>query len=120
LRLNRATVVCDVDRFRRHIGLAEADDAAGLVGDAIGHLRDAESLYGHGLFAGDDSQPIFAADAQELGGMYARVLTRLSGALIEAGSPELAREYAARALKLGLFGRHDRAATEIDLRFAAS
>jgi hypothetical protein len=120
LMLNRATVVCDVDRFRRHVTFAEADDAAGAVSDAIVHLRAAASLYGNGLFAGDVSQTLFSADARELHCIYARVLKRLSGALIERGSPELAREYATRALKLGLFAQHDAAGSQVHLRFAAS
>jgi hypothetical protein len=120
LSLNRATVVCDVDRFRRHISLAQADDAAGALGDAIAHLRAAESLYGHGLFAGDVSEAAFFGDVRELSETYARLLIQLSAALLERGLPDLAREYAARAHQHGALPLTARARSQVDLRFAAS
>jgi DNA-binding SARP family transcriptional activator len=120
LSLNWGAIVGDVDRFRRQVALAAAADAAGSLDDAIVHLRAAERLYGNGLFAGDDSEPAFLAGAQELAQIYAGVLARLSDALIEFGSPAVAREYAAKALKFGFIGRAGAAGTQKHLRFAAS
>jgi hypothetical protein len=119
LVLNRSAIACDVERFRRHIAMADADDVAGARDAAIDHLRSAERLYGSGLFAGDVSEPMFAAHTAELAAAYARVLARLSDALIERGSPALAREYAAKALKLNRFPSHANG-PQIHLRFAAS
>lgn len=119
LVVNRTTIVTDVDRFGWHVALAEAEDGAGALAATITHLRSAERLYGNGLFAGDISEPAFAAEAQRLESIYGRVLARLSGALIERGSPDTAREYAAKALKRGLFAAGASGA-HVHLRFAAS
>jgi hypothetical protein len=119
LILNRAAISCDVDRFRRHVALAQADDAAGLFSAAIAHLRSAEQLYGRGLFEGDISEPLFFDATQELAAVYAGVLARLNAALIERGSPILGQTYAAKALKFGVFGRPE-PVQRLDLRRAAS
>jgi DNA-binding SARP family transcriptional activator len=119
LAFNRAAIVCDVERFRHHAACAEADDAADGAHDAVAHLRAAERLYGHGLFAGDVSEPLFLAEAQDLAALYARVLGRLSGMLIERGSLDLARGYAAKAHKLGLLPDAERG-PQVHLRVAAS
>jgi hypothetical protein len=120
LILNRSTVTCDVERFRRLVRLADADDAAGATVQAITHFRAAEALYGNGLFAGDISEPVFFATARELAETYARILDRLSAELIVLGSPELARAYAAKAHKLGFFQRNRAAGANVNLRFVAS
>jgi hypothetical protein len=119
LALIRATVSCDVDRFRRLIARADDASAAGTPADAVAPLRAAERLYRNGLFAGDGAEPAFASVTSELAAQYAHVLARLSAALLERGSPDLAREYAAKAVKLrppsaGMRGPH------VHLRFAAS
>ena len=119
LTLNRAEIVCDVDRFRRHVALAEAGDDAGSLNDVIANLRAADALYRNGLFAGDVSDPVFSVPTRELAATYARVLARLSGALIERGLPEAAREYAAKAAKADLFG-DGTTRPHVHLRFATS
>lgn len=120
LALDRTAIVCDVDRFRQHAAQAEREDAAGALGAAIDHLRAAEALYATGLFAGDPSEPMFFAQTEELAAIYGRLLGRLSGALIEYGSPDLARAYATKAHRFRGFEQRGASGTQIHLRFAAS
>ncbi len=120
LVLNRATVSCDVERFRRLVRMADAEDAAGATLQAVTHLRAAEALYGNGLFAGDISEPVFVSTARELAETYARILERLSSELIAQGAPDVARAYATKALKLGFFQRNRPTGTNVNLRFVAS
>jgi hypothetical protein len=120
LAINQAAVSCDVDRFRRLLAGADDADAVGSYAHAVTNLRAAERLYGNGLFAGDGGEPMFAAAAAELAALYAGVLARLSEALLERGSVDLAREYAAKAAKLRPLAASSPRRPHVHLRFLAS
>jgi hypothetical protein len=121
LTLNRAMIVCDIDRFVRHIEAADAADAAGSINDAIAHYRAAERLYGIGLLAGDVRGPLFDRAADDFAATYATKTARLSVLMRQHGLTTLADEYAAKAESVG---RHDSPPTtdgvQKHLRFAAS
>jgi hypothetical protein len=121
LTLNRAMIVCDIDRFLRHIEAGDAADLSGSLNDAIAHYRSAERLYGIGLLAGDVRGPYLDRAADDLADVYITKTARLSVLLRQNGLTALADDYAAKAQSIR---RHDSSAAVVEmekhLRFAAS
>jgi hypothetical protein len=120
LTLNRAMIVCDIDRFQRHIMAGDAADEAGAVNDAVAHYRAAERLYGIGLLAGDVRGPLFERAARTVADDYMKKTARLSVLLRGQGLVSLADTYAAKAENVRAGSGSPSIGMQKDLRFAAS